>query len=241
MRLMKSVLVNLCLSLLCFNAFAQEEDAATAVFEQLKVKLDKIDDYVADVRVDIDVSFMKVPPLAGKLYFKAPDKMKLERKGGISILPKKNMSFTLNSMFPEGNVTVIDAGTDMLNGEHVRVIKVIPDNDASGIILTKVWIDPVKILALRTETTTRENGTVKMNLEFGKYAQYALPDKVTVYLDVKEFKIPKGVTMDYDAGQTAMGRKDTGKSTPKKGEITINYLKYDVNAGVSDAIFTEND
>ncbi len=238
MRFVWSVICLLLLS--STELFAIKADTTASVFEQLKTKLERIEDYTADVKVNIDVSFMKVPPLTGKLYYKAPDKMKLERKGGISILPKKNMSFTLNTVFPEGGVTVIDAGEDMIGGKQLKVIKVIPDDDKSDIILTKVWIDEQRILALRTETTTRDGGTVKMNLEFGKYADLALPDKITVFLDVKEFKIPKGVTMDYDAGQTVSTKKEKD-AKPKKGEITINYLNYEINKGISDDIFAENE
>ncbi len=215
-----------------------QADSAAVLFENLRSRLDVIKDYVADVRVKIDIAFMKVPPLDGKLYFKAPDKMKLERKGGVSILPKNNVSLTLNSMFPTGDVTVIDAGTDVINGQTVKVIKVIPLQDAGQIILTKIWVDVARNLALRTETTTRDNGTVKMDLAFGNYTRLGLPDKVIVYLDVKEYKLPKGVTMDYDASQQV---KPAAKGDKKrqKGKIEINYLKYEVNKGLSDKIFIE--
>ncbi|MCB0700972.1 MAG: hypothetical protein H6551_05020 [Chitinophagales bacterium] len=243
MRSMFRYYVLVILLLMQSISYAQQQDVDSAqyLFNELKAKLDRVEDYTADVRVNIDVSFMKVPPLAGKLYFKAPDKMKLERKGGISILPKKNMSLALNTVFPEGDITIIDAGNDVLDGTPVKVIKIVPHNDVAGIVLTKVWVDKERLLALRTETTTRDNGTVKMDLDFGKYANLALPDKVTVYVDVKEFKIPKGVTMDYDAGTAGKmeAPKDDGKR--KKGKISINYLQYNVNAGLADSVFDENE
>lgn len=215
-----------------------QADSAAILFDKLRSRLDGIKDYVADVRVKIDISFMKVPPLDGKLYFKAPDKMKLERHGGVSILPKNNVSLTLNSMFPTGEATVIDAGRDVINGKPVKVIKVVPLEDAGQIILTKIWVDEVRNLALRTETTTRDNGTVKMDLAFGNHARLGLPDKVIVYLDVKEFKLPKGVTMDYDPNQQVKpAAKDANKR--KKGKIEINYLSYEVNKGLPDKIFVE--
>jgi len=231
------VLVFLCCS--GFSASAQT-DTASVLFEKLRSRLDVINDYIADVQIKIDVSFMKVPPLTGKLYFKAPDKMKLERNGGISILPRKNINLTLNSMFPVGDATVIDAGTDIINGRVVRVIKVVPQEDNSQIILTKIWVDELRNLALRTETTTRDNGTVKMDLAFARNIQLGLPDKVIVYLDVKEYKLPKGVTMDYDTNQPvkAAGK---GDAKNKKGKIEINYLKYEVNKGLSDNIFIEKE
>ncbi len=221
----------------CCNITFAQADTATETFNKLRSRLNAIKDYTADVRVKIDVSFMKVPPLVGKLYFKAPDKMKLERNGGISILPKKNMNMSLNSMLPSGSATVIDAGKDIINGRNVRVLKVIPQEE-SDIVLTKIWVDYERNLALRTETTTRDNGTVKMDLSFGNYIKQGLPDKITVHLDVKEFKLPKGVTMDYDSQQPVKAAPAaSGKN--KKGTIEINYLNYQVNKGLADSIFEE--
>lgn len=233
---LKKVGILLMIIMVGVPAWAQQQNAEQ-YFNVLKQKLDNVKDYTADVRVNIDVSFMRVPPLNGMLYFKAPDKMKLERNGGISILPKKDISLTLNTMLPEGNVTVIDAGTENINGTPTQVIKVIPNMDNTDIILAKIWVDKERMLAMRTETTTRDNGTIKMDLQYGKYLQYSLPDKVTVFVDVQEYKLPKGVTMDYDTGQPAK-QKDT---KPKKGKIVINYLSYDVNTGLSDSIFTEKE
>ncbi|MEI8280501.1 MAG: hypothetical protein WCG87_12110 [Bacteroidota bacterium] len=217
--------------------YAQSTDV-TDLFYRLRTKIERVKDYVADVRMTIDVSFMRIPPLNGTLYFKAPGKLKLERKGGIAILPKKSIDLTLNKMIPLGNVTVINAGTDTINGKIVQVVKIVPDNDQTGIVLTKVWIDATQLLALRTETTSRDNGTMKMNLEYGKYADMCLPDKVVFIIDVKDYKLPKGVTMDYDAGAD-IAATNTPKPPIKKGKIQVNYLKYQVNTGLSDEVFIE--
>jgi len=217
-------------------AYAQNQSAED-IFYQLRTRLDAVKDYVADVKVRIDVSFMRVPPMAGKLYYKAPDKMKLERDGGISILPKKSMNLTMGNIVPEGGVTVIDAGYDMINNKKLRVLKVVPNDDKTEVVLTKIWVDEERLLAMRTETTTRDNGTIKMELSFGRYVAQALPDKMTFYIDVKDYKLPKGVTMDYDDMQEAT--KKAPATRPRKGRIEINYLNYKINQGLSDAVFAE--
>lgn len=212
--------------------------AASELFYKMRTKLESVKDYVAHVKMKVDVSFMKMPVLKGTLYFKTPDKIKLERNGGISILPKKSISLTLNNLVPAGEATVIDAGSDIIEGKKVRVIKVVPDNDQTDIVLTKIWVDEQRLLALRTETTTRDNGTIKMDLWFDRYANLALPDRVIFFIDVKEFKVPKGVTMDYDAGEEDMIRKSSQRK-PRKGTIRIDYLDYAINTGLSDDIFRE--
>ncbi len=218
-----------------------ESLSADELFNQVRARITSVKDYTADVRMLIDISYMKVPPLGGKLYYKAPDKVKLERRGGITILPKKGMSMSLNTSIPEGAATVIDGGYDTKDGRKLRVIKVVPDNDEQGIILTKMWIDEEKKLVLQTETTTRENGTISMELVFGKYADYALPDKIIFHLDVKGFKLPQGITMDYDAAGVSADEVSDAQNKKTKGKIKITYLKYDINTGLSDDIFTVED
>lgn len=226
------------LFLLTTSTTLAQKTPAETLFLRLRSKVLSVNDYTADVKMKIDVSFMRVPQLRGKLYFKSPDKLRLERNGGLSVLPKKNMSLSLNHLFPTGGETVIDAGTDVINGHPVRILKVVPNDDASDIVLTKLWVDEARLLALRTESTTRDNGTVKTEMEYGRYEKQALPDRITFFIDVKEYKVPKGVTMDYDPGEKAVS-KDTKNNLPKKGRIQIDYLSYQINTGLSDAVFAE--
>ncbi|RYE23749.1 MAG: hypothetical protein EOP51_09575 [Sphingobacteriales bacterium] len=221
-------------TVLLLPVFAQAApQSAEDLFYKLRTRLEGVKDYVADVKVRIDVNFMRVPPMAGKLYFKAPDKMKLERDGGISILPRKSINLTMNNVIPEGGVTIIDAGYD----GNLRVIKVVPTDERTDVVLTKIWVDETRLLAVRTETTTRDNGTIKMELFFGKYTAQALPDRITFFVDVKDYKLPKGVTMDYDGMDQPAKKQATGK--PRKGKIEITYLNYKINQGINDAVFIE--
>jgi outer membrane lipoprotein-sorting protein len=227
-----------CLFLLFFSCcafqIAQAADAS-ALFQSLRSKVLSVQDYTADVKMSINVSYMRIPQLNGTLYYKAPDKMRLERNGGLSILPKKNINLTLSNLIPSGNVTVIEMGNATIGTKAVRVLKVIPDDDKSDIILTKIWVDETGLVALRTETTTRNDGTVTMDLEYARYTSYCLPDKVTIYMNLKDYKLPKGVTMDYN--DQPQPPKQTDKKN-QKGTIKITYLKYNINTGLTDKFFS---
>ena len=232
---MKQALIILVLLCTGYSHLAIADDAEQ-LYYTLRNKVLSVKDYTADVKIKVDVAYMKVPLLKGQLYFKAPDKMKLERNGGISILPKKNVNLTLSNLIPSGKVTVIDAGTAEINGKKLRILKVIPEDDQGTIVLTKMWVDESNLLVMRTETTTHNDGTIIMSLEYGKYLNYALPDKVIIHMDLKDYQIPKGMTMDYEdtPETTASANKPKG---PQKGTIEIHYLKYLVNTGLSDALF----
>ncbi|MBC7555197.1 MAG: hypothetical protein H7257_14605 [Taibaiella sp.] len=214
---------------------AQDE---SKLYYTLRNKIMTVKDYVAAVEMKIDVSYMKIPRLKGTLYYKNPDKMRLERAGGISLLPKKNINLTLSNLIPAGNVMVIDVGEAVTAGKKARILKVVPEDDLSNIVLTKIWVDEAEMLALRTETTTRNDGTVIMDLAFGKYSAYGLPDKVTIYMDLKDYKLPQGVTMDYNS-QPATKVDDSKKGKSQKGTIQINYLNYEINKGIPDEKFKD--
>lgn len=235
-KFLSGILAGLLLLLGTLPAMAQgPKKDATQVFYQLRDKMNSVHDYIADVRMKIDVKFMRVPLMAGKLYFKSPGRLRLERNGGISVMPHKSINLSMDKMMPTGAVTVIDAGADQIGGKPVRILKVIPDAEGD-IVLTKIWVDETRMLALKTETTTRENGTVQTELSYGTYEKQALPDRIVFIMDLKEYKLPKGVTMDYDEGTQQPARRGT-QPLPKKGRIEIRYLSYQINTGLSDSVF----
>jgi outer membrane lipoprotein-sorting protein len=221
--------------LLLLPVFVKADDV-NKLYASIIDKLSAVRDYTADIQIKVSVSFINIPKLNGRLYYKAPDKMRLERHGGISILPKKNINFSLRNMLPSGNVTILDLCYDTLYAKKFRVVKIIPSTEQNDIVISKVWIDDKLGLIIKTETTTRNQGTITMNLEYGAYLKYSLPDKVTLLFDVNEYKLPKGLTMDYE--QTAIAVKSKIASSKKKtGTVEIFYMKYNVNSGISDDIF----
>ena len=232
----RSIFLCLFVFILC-PAMVHAQDV-TQLYYTIRDKVHTVNDYIADVKIKIDVSFMKVPPMKGKLYFKNPDKIKLERNGGISILPKNSYSLTLNNLLPPGKVTVIDGGYDTIVNKRVHIIKVIPGNDTGDIVLTRISIDESSMLPLHTETTTRDNGTINIDLQYGRYAAYSLPDKVVFYINLKDYSLPKGVTMDYSGTDEDLVQK-AKRAKVKKGKVQIDYLSYKMNTGLTDDFFKE--
>jgi outer membrane lipoprotein-sorting protein len=220
----------------CLSSFAARAVSGEQLFDLLRKKMLTVKDYTAEVKMKINVSYMRIPTLAGTLYFKSPDKMKLERHGGLSIMLKKNINLTVSNMIPTGSVTVLDMGNVTIDGQNLRVLKIIPEDDQGQIILAKIWVDENSMLVVRTETTTRNDGTIKMALQYGKYISYALPDKVTIDVDVKDFKLPKGVTMDYNEVRDETPKKETKN---RKGTIQLNYISYQINTGIDDKVFSK--
>jgi hypothetical protein len=221
---------------LVFTAFlsAPAQDV-TALLQKVKSKIETVRDYEASGVMKTNVPFLKVPVADVKIYFKRPDKLKIKNEKGISLVPKGTISMSLNNLMADKNFTAIPAGVDKINGKAVRIIKLIPLNEQSEVVLSTLYIDESQLLILRAVTTTRENGTYELAMAYGKFAAYALPDKAVFTFNTKEYKLPKGVTFDYDDGSDKKKNNSEAKST--KGKVEINYTSYIINKGVQDAVF----
>ena len=229
---MKKYIGSCLLALLCATQlFAQD---ANALIAKVKQKLDLVKDYEASGKMKTNVAFLKVPVADIKLFYKKPEKLKFKTAKGVSFIPKGAVSINLNNILGSGRYTAIDAGTDKLGSSTVRVVKLLPEDDNSDVVLSTLYIDERSFLVLKTKTTTRENGTYELELSYGKYAAYALPDKVVFSFNTKDYKLPKGVTFDFDDGTRT---KPTDAAKNKKGRAEITFSNYKINQGIADAVF----
>lgn len=212
--------------------YAQDVDA---LMKKLRGKMDVVNDYRAAGKLKTDVSFLRVPVSKVQVLYRKPDKFRIKKDGGISLLPKGGISVNLNALLTTGSVSAIDAGPVQWKGAAMRMVKVLPTDERSDIILSTLYIDEQKLLIRRAVTTTRENGTYEMEMDYGKYAGYGLPDKVVVTFNTKDYKLPKGITFEYEPGQKPVDPK--AKPADRKGRVEISYDSYSINPGLKDADF----
>ncbi len=214
------------------NAFSQDADK---LIRDVRAKLDQVKDYRATGKLKTDVAFLKIPVSNVQVYYKKPNRFKVRKDGGISLLPKNGVSINLSSLLMSDDYTAVPAGESVINGITVKIIKLLPLNDNSDVVLTSMYIDEKKLLIYKAVTTTRDNGTYDMQMSYGKFENYGLPDKVIFSFNTKDYKMPKGVTFEYETGETAKMQDDKLKN--KKGKVEILYDNYTINQGFSDDVF----
>ncbi len=218
--------------LVSFSSYSQD---MTALIMRVKAKLDQVNDYEADGRMKTDVSFIKAPIGKVKVYFKKPNKFRLKKDGGISLLPKGGVSVNMNSIFATSDFVALAAGEAIIGGSKTRIVKLLPANENSDIVLTTMYIDETNLLVKKAVTTTRENGTYEIEMSYGQYTQYGLPDKVVFTFNTKDYKLPKGITLEFNDEEKPLS--DADKLKNKKGRVEITYTNYQINKGVPDAVF----
>ncbi|GAB4092893.1 LolA family protein [Flaviaesturariibacter terrae] len=226
---MKRILV----LLLTFSGLAaRAQDAATLV-RQVKARLEKVRDYSAAASMLIDVPFINAPSSAVLVFFKSPDRFRVQKPNGISVLPKGGVRVNMASLLAGNQYSIVDAGTARVGTFTTRVVKLLPTDEAAEVVLSTLYIDPAAGVIRRSTVVTRDGGTYEMLLDYGKYTSWGLPDKVTFVFSTKDFKLPKGVTFDYEKSG---GKKDPPKGDGK-GRVVLTYTGYTINKGVADSVF----
>jgi hypothetical protein len=232
MKRYRYMLLFLTMLLACFSAKAQ---TAEEVLQKVRAKLEKVNDYEAKGKMKTNVVFIKAPVASVKIYFKKPNKLRIHNESGISFIPKGSMNINLNNIFLNGpsSYDVIDLGKE--SGTNLRVIKLLPKDENADVVLSTLYIDETNSLIKKSKTTTKDNGTYELEMTYGKYAEYGLADKVIFSFNTKDYKLPKGVTFDYDDGTTK--KDDKNKVKNSKGKVEITYSSYIINKGVPDSVF----
>ena len=227
---MKKVLLALWMAVSMLPVFAQDD---AALLQALKAKMQKVKDYKATGRMAVDVSFINAPPSAVQVYYKSPDKFKVVKEGGISILPRGGMSINVSSLLAGNNFATVPAGTAVVKGVTTRVVKLLPLDEKSDVVLATLYIDEKALLVRKAAVTTRDNGSYEIGMDYGRYAAWGLPDKLLFSFQTSNYQLPKGVTFEYDKGAS----KKPALPKDGKGSIEITYRAYEINKGVDERVF----
>jgi outer membrane lipoprotein-sorting protein len=217
---------------LSVTVWAQPE---AELVKKVKAKMDRVKDYQASGKMKIDVSFINAPESNVTIYYKKPDKFKVNKEGGISILPKGGVSVNISSLLNDNNYTVVPAGTATVRGVMTKVVKMLPLSENSDVVLTTLYIDEKDLVVRKATVTTRESGSYEMELDYKKFIQWGLPDKVVFLFNTKDYKLPKGLTFEYEKGGSQKPQKS--KDANNKGRVEIQYANYTINKGIEDKVF----
>ena len=227
---MKSIFLFLSL-FLATTGIAQQEEA---LLQKVKAKMDKVNDYQAEGKMKLDVSFINAPASNVTIYYKKPNRFKVKKNGGISILPKGGISVNVSSLLSNSNYQTVPGGASTVDGVPTTIVKLIPSDENSDVVLSVLHIDEKLAVIRKATVTTKESGTYEIVMSYGKYTEWGLPDKVVFIFNTKDFKLPKGLTFEYEKGGE---KKIEDKTKTKKGKVEITYASYAINKGVDEKNF----
>lgn len=203
------------------------------IIKKVKEKIDTVIDYEVEAVIKIDVNFLRVPETHATIFFKKPDKIKMESTG-FALMPKHGLNFSPASLL-QHDYTAILAKEDRINGNDVYLIKILPLSDSTEVILSNLWVDKNKFIVYKIETTTKNSGTVGIDLSYADDIEYGLPSKIVISFRVEGMNLPPGMTGESE------NNNENKKRGPMTGTVTINYKNYKINQGLKDDFFYETD
>ena len=206
------------------------QQSANQLLQAVTQKFKKVKDYSADVRIISDIPFLKVMPVSATIYFKQKDKFTVVSQG-ISFLPKQGFTEIYKMVSDSTKYTAMRTNREKVDQIVTEVISVIPTDDSGDLVLAKLWIDPVRNIIMKSMITDRATGTVQINYVYKSQVAMGLPDEMKFTVDVKKFKIPKGLAADLNKKTTAAPKDN------QKGTIQLLLSNYKINKGVDDAVF----
>lgn len=228
---MKRYLILFCAMVFVISAQAQD---VKDLLQKVKTKYDKVNDYTATGKLKTNVIFIKAPIATVKVYYKKPDKLKIKNESGISFIPKGSVNINMNNVLGLNNFEAVASGNEKVNGTDCKVVKIFPLSDDESITRATLYIDEKQLLVLKSVISTKENGTYELVMSYKNYSDYGLPDKVQLTFNTKDYKLPKGISIDYDNGTN---KNNENNVKEKKGRVEIVYSNYVINKGVPDSVF----
>lgn len=207
-----------------------------SLIQQVKNEYLKISDYQADIKVKVDVDFIKIPDKHATIYFKQPDKITYKAEEFI-LLPKKGMNFSINELLKHRYSTIY-IGQEILNETNQEIIKIIPHDPKSEIILATLWIDNARHRISKIETNSKKAGSYSIEFTYSEETEI-LPVTTKFSFEITNLDLPFNVFFDSnpDFFKEKSKKKKNGKST--EGSVTIYYSNYKINEGIPDSVFND--
>ena len=221
------------LILLALPYFSPAQNA-WPILDKVTQKLNRVKDYSVEATIISNIPLIRILPVKATIYYQQPDQFKIKAKG-IAIIPRQGFADIPKLLKNKENYNAILTGNDIINQSKTTIITLLPNNDTSDIVLMKLWVDEVNNVVLRLQSTTRSNGSVTTNYMYGSQVEYGLPDEIDFTVDVKKFKMPKGIATDINKSSEL-----ETKPASTMGKIKVTLKDYTVNKGLKLEVFKSN-
>lgn len=228
----KIKIIFLLLVIAAVNSFGQKNNP-DAILKKVLDTFNKVQDYEVNVKIKVDVDFLKTPDTEAKIYFKQPDKIHFESET-FALMPREGFDFSPSALLKK-KYTAFYEREDTIDNFTTAVVKVIPLGESDDVILSTLWIDQSKNVIRKSETTTKFNGTFSIELKYDHpNFNYPLPSNMIFSFNIDKMNIPMGFSGDMSV-KSEKEKKDKKPTTT--GKVYVAYTNYKVNAGIPDKIF----
>ena len=206
-----------------------------------------VNNFETTMNVSLNVPGFRMPKKSYKVYYKLPNKIKINTKG-FGVLPKTGLFTSPSDNFDNlknlrldikknSNNCILISGTvisDSLKAQFpneyakltfVPIVDVVVDTTKWIIKSVTTRIDTVKLFEIKNNFQKFEN-------------KYYMPVKSQIEYYIKDAKLANWLNNDL-GGIMKMGDSPDTASDVVQGTIKITYDKYKINKGIPDRVFNK--
>ncbi|MFQ6678767.1 MAG: hypothetical protein ACE5D0_10700, partial [Fidelibacterota bacterium] len=213
-----------------------------AIQDSLISRFDRIEDYEVNIKISVKMTGLRMPRKKIKLFYKAPDKLKIKSKG-FAIVPKTGLGGSPEKLLEmlqyinvQGQTTLNERTHWLLTGSVIPDSMDIPiEEDDFPNVVMKIWVDGDTWVISQAETMIDSQKVFQLVSEYLVVDGISLPSKTTLSLG---FKGLKKWSMREPFGGPGVDRKDfeqlaeeSGLDPDKKefaGTVIMKFSKYKV-------------
>lgn len=216
---MRYLLMLLCLFTICGqNLSAQGVDTHLL---KIKQRMDSIAQFTANLKLDIDISFINMPTKHAAMTYTKGMPAKYSSDDFV-LIPKRGLDFTLDKIFEYPFIT-IDRGTEKRNGKSYKAIHVIPTDKRADFAIATLLLDTANMRVAESEINTKKDGTYLLMMKYENGAMF-LPNMVEVNFEIERIKIP----FNFMGKDTEIDRKKMQEEGMKTGKIFLQMSNYKI-------------
>lgn len=235
---------------LSIGAYTAGATTAQELMDQIKQRMKGARTYIADMKLKVDIPFLKAPPSEATIWFKAPNKTHIESPG-FAMIPKQGADLSAATLLA-APYTAFDSGLEAFHGTTMRKIRIIPLDDDAEIAVATVWVDTTQMVPRKVVSTAKRGGTFTAELVYAneEARQFCLPSYIKLFFDIGEFKLPKTMTGDFDEEEDGDQNTENGHQRAAGNEeraldknkaiVQIWYKNYRINVPIADSVFTDS-
>jgi len=179
---------------------------------------------------------VRVPKVSATMYFKKPDKVHFSSTS-FAILPREGLA--LNPVLLRERYEPKILGDEMLDGRNVHKLELTAREAKTRPGQLILWIDPTTWTISRMETAPYQGRVLRLVFSYEQQAGgFLLPKTMKATFEVTA---RDSSARQFNLDMQAPPQFDETPRPSRSGSITVKYLEYKVNVGLSDDLFEKRD
>jgi hypothetical protein len=184
----------------------------------VKSRLDSIETFLADIKLHVDISFIKMPDKEAQAAFKKSEDVVITSEDFV-LIPKRGLDLSFSELF-EYPFMVIDRGEVEGQSTSLLAISILPSDNKADFSVANLHIDTLKQRITWAEINTKKDGSYTLSLTYPD-SRAILPTKLDVSFEMDRIRIP----LNFAGSDVAIDRKKMREMDQKAGKIELT-LKY---------------